>query len=369
MRFLHSPAEMPGGIEYYLRTAGDNSPVKDLLRRIRPTSVCVGVIGPRETPGRSLPVVNLLPDWPLLEGQENSMMTLLLPVDYVWGWLAYCSKAMDTLGLGGQPTVGGGELAQRLEARPVDKFRNWNYISAIGQHLHPFRQFIKRVHDGLSDARSREIYSLVFSATPAQLCRRYAENVFSTYQYGEYVNLSPGDVIINCGVAEGFEIPYFLSRLGRSGKIYNLDPGGHRFLSDYTKEIVRCYPNVFEHRLAVGDQSGVMNAKVQDGSGGGGHLATSIDDFVEEQGLDRVDLIKLDIEGSEPLACLGMQETIKSYRPQIAISIYHSIREYWEIPLHLMKACHNYMFFIGHYSYMRYETILYAIPCERVREA
>src|SRR5690606_2150972 len=47
----------------------------------------------------------------------------------------------------------------------------------------------------------------------------------------------------------------------------------------------------------------------------------SIDDLVAELGLDRVDLVKLDVEGAEPFVLEGMRRTLATHRPQLAISI------------------------------------------------
>lgn len=52
---------------------------------------------------------------------------------------------------------------------------------------------------------------------------------------------------------------------------------------------------------------------------------TTIDKLVEELKLDRVDYIKLDIEGAEPKALAGARDTLKRFRPRISISAYHAL--------------------------------------------
>ena len=67
-----------------------------------------------------------------------------------------------------------------------------------------------------------------------------------------------------------------------------------------------------------------------------------------------------------------LQPLIEKFRPQLAISIYHSdpkhqnpaISDLIEMPLKLFKACNNYDFYIKNYSYERWETIMYCIPKE-----
>lgn len=50
---------------------------------------------------------------------------------------------------------------------------------------------------------------------------------------------------------------------------------------------------------------------------------TTIDKLVAELKLDRVDFIKMDIEGAEPNALTGGLGTIKRFKPRLSISAYH----------------------------------------------
>jgi FkbM family methyltransferase len=53
--------------------------------------------------------------------------------------------------------------------------------------------------------------------------------------------------------------------------------------------------------------------------------AIRIDDFVAEQKLDSVDLIKLDVEGVEELALRGMRETIAKFRPMLLLELGYQV--------------------------------------------
>ena len=50
---------------------------------------------------------------------------------------------------------------------------------------------------------------------------------------------------------------------------------------------------------------------------------TTIDKLVAELKLERVDYIKLDIEGAEPKALSGAKATLAKYKPRISIAAYH----------------------------------------------
>ena len=57
----------------------------------------------------------------------------------------------------------------------------------------------------------------------------------------------------------------------------------------------------------------------------------TLDEFVEENNFE-VGLIKLDVEGYELEVLTGAKETVKKFKPVMAISIYHRGQDFFEIP-------------------------------------
>lgn len=88
---------------------------------------------------------------------------------------------------------------------------------------------------------------------------------------------------------------------------------------------------------------------------------TSIDKYFKDKSYN---FIKMDIEGSEFPALLGGINTIKKRRPIMAISIYHSLDDFFRIPRYLKENLDNYYYCVRHHSLIFSETILYAIPNE-----
>lgn len=76
----------------------------------------------------------------------------------------------------------------------------------------------------------------------------------------------------------------------------------------------------------------------------------------------KCNFIKMDIEGAEYPALRGAIETIKRDRPILAISIYHSLEDYFRIPDYLMEQLDYYRYYIRHHALILSETVLYAIP-------
>jgi hypothetical protein len=50
---------------------------------------------------------------------------------------------------------------------------------------------------------------------------------------------------------------------------------------------------------------------------------TTLDQFVEEQGISKIDFIKADIEGAERDMLKGAQKVLKRFAPKLAICTYH----------------------------------------------
>lgn len=87
----------------------------------------------------------------------------------------------------------------------------------------------------------------------------------------------------------------------------------------------------------------------------------SIDEVVGDA---KVTFIKLDVEGSELKAIEGARETIKKYRPDLAISAYHRAYDLLDLPDIILKICPDYRIYLRHYQISKYETVLLA-TCDK----
>lgn len=79
----------------------------------------------------------------------------------------------------------------------------------------------------------------------------------------------------------------------------------------------------------------------------------SIDDYVSRENLD-VGLIKLNIEGAEYDAIQGATNTIKKFRPIMAIDLYHTAKDFFEIKPYLESLNLGYRFYVRQQVYMQY---------------
>jgi hypothetical protein len=215
----------------------------------------------------------------------------------------------------------------------------------------------------LSDKESYECYKTIAFGTAEDYWKLYFSNLQSKTQYFDYISLDSQSVILNFGVDNGFELPYFLAYNPKL--IISVDLSADNYLSPYVKECLKTFPgtNEFVPKLLYGDENGVNSPS----------SVTTISNIISEYKLDRIDLLKFDIEGAERNIFSEIESIVSKFRPQFAISIYHTthkdgtntITDLYQIPLQLYGICKDYNFFVRSYSYERWETILYCIPKER----
>jgi len=89
-------------------------------------------------------------------------------------------------------------------------------------------------------------------------------------------------------------------------------------------------------------------------------VTITIDTFVEREHIERIDFIKMDIEGAELKALEGARRTIERFAPHLAITVYHKQEDLCTIPQYLKSLCPDYEFYIDHFTTTMMETVLFA---------
>jgi FkbM family methyltransferase len=245
----------------------------------------------------------------------------------------------------------------------------------------PMAELLNIITSRLADYQSTStIRSLLFDDQEQQIYQ-YARTVSAQLQYFDLVELRSGELFINVGVMRGDELPVLSALLGGRGSVICFDPMGYDKLTDYAQRAIAEFPGLFVLESAgLENQTTTTRFLVLDGVQASGMLVGAdigddvqhvesrlyrLDDYRVERGLDTVTFIKMDIEGGEIEALMGMSETIRLARPVLAIAIYHRSTDFVIIPLMVMSMCDNYDFYIRTYGWHSVETILYAVPKER----
>lgn len=148
-----------------------------------------------------------------------------------------------------------------------------------------------------------------------------------------------GDVVIDCGADIGMYTRLAL-KLGAS-LVISVEPAPEKkpclennFKQEIAEGRVRIYPKgVWDKEevlplYGVGSGQSVVSHKGQQRST---IQLTTIDKMVYELRLERVDFIKMDIEGAEVKALEGARQTILRFKPAMSISAEHSVAEAKEV--------------------------------------
>ena len=95
--------------------------------------------------------------------------------------------------------------------------------------------------------------------------------------------------------------------------------------------------------------------------------STTIDKFVEENNIEKIDYIKMDVEGAERNILEGSIKTIKKFKPSLAIAIYHGgklfMEDFYNIPIFIKNVIdEDYEYYIRTFHPAGLETILFCKP-------
>jgi len=125
--------------------------------------------------------------------------------------------------------------------------------------------------------------------------------------------------------------------------------------------------NVPIMECALGSSSGVR--AFFHGLGYASQLSTTAQETVSVSTLDELDIpatfIKLHLEGWELEALRGGMQSIRLYRPVLALTTYHQRNGLWDVQDFLMRELQDYVFFLRLHSWVGTGCVVYAIPRER----
>lgn len=197
--------------------------------------------------------------------------------------------------------------------------------------------------------------------------------VYQQHRYKDIVVPERGDIVLDCGACYGDSCLYFANLVGENGKVYSFEfiP---RHLEIYRKNLslnptLQSLAELVEFPLW--DKTGLKVYFKDDGPGSrveysafdgyeGITETLTIDKFYEEKHLDKVDFIKMDIEGAELYALKGGENVIRKHKPKLAISSYHSLDDFVNIPIWINNLGLGYKIYLDHTTIHWGETTVFA---------
>ena len=185
------------------------------------------------------------------------------------------------------------------------------------------------------------------------------------------VAVKPGDVVIDGGGCWGDTALYFADQATESGKVFSFEfmqenIGVFKRNLDLNPKLAgrivlvpQALWNCSGKTLSF-DSNGPGTRVGPEGESSANAVRTvTIDDYVASQNLPRVDFIKLDIEGAELQALQGASQTIKTFKPRLAVSVYHREDDLLLIPAGLNALGIGYRFYLDHFTIHGEETVLF----------
>lgn len=187
------------------------------------------------------------------------------------------------------------------------------------------------------------------------------------YVISPFRHLGKDEVYVDCGAFNGDSFEQYCSFNMPPKKAYLFEPDEHNRQAMENKLMqYRSHTDIIIFDKGVYKSSGVLY--FVSGKEMGSHFSetkeegginvnvTSIDDAID----DDITFIKMDVEGLEKQAILGAEKRILKNYPKLAICIYHSTKDLWEIPIFINDLFPDYSHFeIRHHTKLFFETVLY----------
>jgi len=236
-------------------------------------------------------------------------------------------------------------LRRRFEALPAYYGLDFKQVHR-GRDRHIEIDGVKFLHPYHPSAGREAHYSLFDIVLASVLYRKItgAEDIcgmiepyFSEgpYEYGE-VRIHESDIVFDCGANVGL-FSAVASRYGAHVYAFEAAP---RVANNWLSKTAAMNNRIDVHHNAVWDKEETLDFAFKEHHIGGSKCvelladddrdyeryqvrAITLDAFVEQQGLDRVDFIKADIEGAERNMLLGARNILKRFAPKLSLCIYH----------------------------------------------
>lgn len=206
-------------------------------------------------------------------------------------------------------------------------------------------------------------------------------NILNTFLLEQYayrnvlscsVETEEGDIVLDGGGCFGDTALYFADKTGANGEVHvfefspknlnimerNLDKNPH------LKSIIKVNKNALwknsDEKLNFsesGPGTSLLNSTFSKPFTAN---TISIDDWAKINEIKKIDFIKLDIEGAEEACLLGSRHVIQTYKPKLAVALYHSLEDFVKLPKLIDSYYPDYKFYLGHFTIHSEETILFA---------
>jgi len=265
-------------------------------------------------------------------------------------------------------------ITLQLQQMHVTEYDGTLYTAFLAmQNRECYRRNIDKIlslADQLVDERSRQVlWGLIKHAF--SLDYKILKHICDQDQYffdpRFFIRL--GDTVVDGGAFIGDTVADIILRFGRNFQtIHCFEPN----VENYNRLVKYVLEQGLEDRV-IPYSFGLSDKRASlcfEGSGAGFHMGTELGEHTEGVNLisldelfqvQRIDFVKLDVEGAELLALRGGAEVIKRDHPRLAICSYHFPEHIWEIPFLIASMVPEYNIIMRHHALSLQETVVYAV--------
>ena len=148
--------------------------------------------------------------------------------------------------------------------------------------------------------------------------------------------LSEESVFVDIGANFGLYSLVASQKITNSGKVICFEPFPKNYAALKKNISLNSKSNIISENIALGDKKdelslyyqpneknlGIVSANFMENSKTIEVDVMSLDEYVNENGIDKIDFIKIDVEGFENQVIVGMKKTLELFSPMILIEIF-----------------------------------------------
>ena len=175
-------------------------------------------------------------------------------------------------------------------------------------------------------------------------------------------------VVFDIGAFKGDTAYFFSKKCSNKARIYAFEPDENNYKILLKIKDKYKLNNVIASNILFSNSETEINFLSMDLNRPAVKMkSTTIDKFVEENNIEKIDYIKMDVEGAEKNILEGAIKTIKKFKPSLAIAIYHGgklfMEDFYNIPIFIKNIINeDYEYYIRTFHPAGLETILFCKP-------
>jgi FkbM family methyltransferase len=208
--------------------------------------------------------------------------------------------------------------------------------------------------------------------------------VFSQYAYRDAgaapaARPQPGDVALDVGGCWGETALWMAHQVGAAGHVHSFEPSPQnlQLLAANLERNVALLPRITVHTTPLAAEPG-REVWMEDATAAGATthegeaapegrrtvpaVTDTVDALVARGALDRVDFIKMDVEGAELEVLRGAAHTLRTQRPRLALAAYHRPDDLAVLPAYVASLGLEYRWYLQCSTMTDIDSILFGVP-------